>query len=165
MTTPILRPLADIKRDVEAATPGPWRSVCRSEGRGDQEWIVETAGFRDGTVLLERDARFIAYARTDVPALVARVEALEQAAENVQWARNIWRGQADVARARIVELEAENAQLLHEQRQVGQTHRVVALAVSILLHHLDPGWERTSPHAATALREWIRAMPASPTQT
>jgi len=86
--------LAAIRARCDAATPGPWRF-----GVGDRKYIgqsellvvacdeareldialvdVEGGGYH------HQDAEFIAHARTDVPALVARVEELEAALAKV----------------------------------------------------------------------------------
>jgi hypothetical protein len=78
--------LEEIRERAEKATPGPWdidgsdnqnwgiRSVA-----GDQPSIAPMAGYRSKDT--EADAEFIAHAREDVPALLARIEKLEAIAE------------------------------------------------------------------------------------
>ena len=61
-------------------TPGPWVAESRDL---DGEHLVVFPDGEDATVLCERDARFIAAARTDVPALVAEVRRLRTLAEDV----------------------------------------------------------------------------------
>lgn len=62
--------LEAIKARAEAATPGPWECV----GMGD---VVTPTFVIQTTDRNPADGRFIANARTDVPALVAEVERLQ----------------------------------------------------------------------------------------
>lgn len=72
--------LAEIRARVEAATEGPWTA----EYSGEQGNCVLPPGYRSTreavavTRLLsaQADAEFIAHARTDLPALLATVEAV-----------------------------------------------------------------------------------------
>jgi hypothetical protein len=89
MTEPQLTPaqavppdadLAAIAARANAATPGPWCTdnteiYQGSEYRADAFWVGETCRV-DGPDA-PADAEFIAHARTDVPALLARVAELE----------------------------------------------------------------------------------------
>ena len=75
--------LDEIKARVEAVTPGPWEVI-------EDEQTVRT---EDGEIMFDRsgdgwtdwnrcgrdDAEFIAHARTDVPKLIAALEAVEAA--------------------------------------------------------------------------------------
>lgn len=64
----------------EAATPGPWHAT--NQVRDDRVWQIEDVKHEDEICDLDNDeraehnARFIAHARTDVPALVAEVRRL-----------------------------------------------------------------------------------------
>lgn len=72
--------LAAIKERAEKATPGPWFHGQNADGQHNvyagggiditPAWCVH------GLPMCPDDAAFIAYARTDVPALVAEVERL-----------------------------------------------------------------------------------------
>lgn len=78
--------LDEIERRANAATPGPWTVYENAEPL--DYWTVQDAGgkdvFDDGSASAEygqtcsiADRDFLAAARTDVPALVARVRELE----------------------------------------------------------------------------------------
>lgn len=73
--------LQEIKQRAMAATPGPWE-VEQAEG-----WAVVTSDTRDIAGLTGKaprsDAQFIATARTDVPILVAAIEAVLHAPREV----------------------------------------------------------------------------------
>ena len=109
-----MRDLDEIERDAKAATPGPWNDDGVSVNGEDEdgniamEWVAngDYAGHAD-------DARFIAAARTDVPALVARVRELQ--ATQDRHLKLI----AELARAtpydgEVVELRAQVAKLIAE---------------------------------------------------
>lgn len=67
--------LQAIEARAEAATPGPWRAAPSARS-GDEVVVAEgyiTVAYLSGRPVGERDARFIAAARADVPALVAEV--------------------------------------------------------------------------------------------
>ena len=74
--------LAEIRARVENATPGPWTA----EYSGEQGNCVLPPGYQSTreavavTRLLsaQADAEFIAHARTDLPALLAAVEAVRE---------------------------------------------------------------------------------------
>jgi hypothetical protein len=86
--------LAGIKARAEAATPGPWEAMCSDSGHSKYELdcSVITSDIGDSICDLEgldrvtlnerykgegdRDAYFIAAARSDLPRLVAAVEAV-----------------------------------------------------------------------------------------
>lgn len=87
------RPALDldaVSRRCEAATPGPWKAYHRdgSYSPADDESNaglgLEVDGPPDavlrGTYRRSADAQFIAHAREDIPALLARVRELEQEA-------------------------------------------------------------------------------------
>jgi hypothetical protein len=62
--------LEEIERRANAATPGPWKYCADSDAiKGTNALIVRGARSNSGP--------FIASARTDVPALIARVRELE----------------------------------------------------------------------------------------
>lgn len=72
--------LATIRERAEKATPGPWETWGTS---GFPDFYVGMAKDEDGrwwtkdnTELGQDDAEFIAHARTDVPALLAHIDAL-----------------------------------------------------------------------------------------
>jgi hypothetical protein len=80
--------LAAIRARANAATPAPWRAGSRETWHvfgaiGDPSLMAPVLGRVVCRINQhfphEADAAFIAAARTDVPALVARVEALERA--------------------------------------------------------------------------------------
>jgi hypothetical protein len=85
--------LEAIRQRARNATPGPWGTGDGYEqsSRGNYVWSVENGVIvcaeQDGTdcVLDTNDATFIAYARTDIPALLEHIEALE--AENHRYKR------------------------------------------------------------------------------
>jgi len=77
--------LDTIRERADAATPGPWATALEVDHDG-QYWVVTPP---DGSVLFsvckvghkgepktEEDAEFIAHARTDIPALLAHIDAL-----------------------------------------------------------------------------------------
>lgn len=84
--------LAEIRARVEAATPGPWTPMEYDHNPGDQGVPILGGGERGSmaahltayTMTLsnvdqsEADAEFIAHARTDLPALLAAVEAFKE---------------------------------------------------------------------------------------
>ena len=81
--------LDEIEARANDATPGPWRhegqrvrGVCEIAFCG----LTAATDGPTGTLDYTRNARFIAHARTDVPALVARVRELE--AERNSYARS-----------------------------------------------------------------------------
>jgi hypothetical protein len=81
--------LAAIRARADAATPGPWRAVDTRVSVDLHDHVVagsytEIQPSRDGALVDEHyDCDFIATARTDVPALVARVVALEAALREI----------------------------------------------------------------------------------
>lgn len=62
--------LAEIKARCDAATPGPWYADGWAAWDDLENTFVELSDFG-------ADAKFIAHARTDIPALVAEVERLQ----------------------------------------------------------------------------------------
>lgn len=119
-----------IEARAKAANLGPTRVERDDMESGAIDWIVmEQGGDRDGsdaiiagidaenTTRAKAKAEFIAHARTDVPALVARVRELEaQAAEHqaaiLALAETYNARDAQVA-ARVAELEADKVALNH----------------------------------------------------
>ena len=69
-----MKKLEEIRSRAEKATEGPW------ELRGGGEWIhpfgIEVGPMDEGEIPVA-DAEFIAHSRTDVPKLVAALEAVE----------------------------------------------------------------------------------------
>lgn len=84
-----------IQQRCDAATPGPWEII------GGNEYLTGVGvmvGAPEGISIA--DAEFIAHARTDIPALLARVRELEAAVQRV---RNAVAGDpTTVARAGVV---------------------------------------------------------------
>jgi hypothetical protein len=80
--------LAEIKARCEKATPGPWcwwgdRFSGRGIGQGDEyEFGIQVVVYLKG-VSTDENADFIAHSRTDIPALVAEVERLRAALEQI----------------------------------------------------------------------------------
>lgn len=72
--------LAEIKAREQAATPGPWGYECFGRYEDHDECILKT-GTDECEISAKEDAEFIAYARTDITALVAEVERLNVLAE------------------------------------------------------------------------------------
>lgn len=71
--------LDEIERRANSATPGPWEGK-RNGGMyaRDREPVFETGcGCCSDPDLTDENSAFIAHARTDVPALIARVRELE----------------------------------------------------------------------------------------
>ena len=101
--------IAEIRARAEAATPGPWRT----------EWSDRDAHYRiifneQGNWLAEVfeeegdegdpfDASFIAHARTDIPHLLAALEAAEKRAEDAERANQ-------AHRMRLTEVSIEYAE-------------------------------------------------------
>jgi hypothetical protein len=78
--------LAEVKARAEAATDGPWDI---EHGRlwtdpGDAAWAEQIAVFTGSRAWMS-DAEFIAAARTDVPKLVAALEAVLRLIETEPW--------------------------------------------------------------------------------
>lgn len=84
MTDPMSeRELAEIRARAEKATKGPWRAFVlngvRAVMQGDDE-VIKWTGF-DGSDFQTgnaRNCRFIAHARTDIPALLAEIDRLRE---------------------------------------------------------------------------------------
>lgn len=66
--------LDELERLANDATPGPWTLTARGGIRHDEEYIVDP-----NSVALNCDGRFIAAARTAVPALIAEARRLRAA--------------------------------------------------------------------------------------
>ncbi len=87
--------LAAIKQRCEQATPGPWRAVGPIDPKKHNYRMIEAYSAEEDrpggddpwgwiadlgrSTLGERDAEFIAHAREDVPALLARIGQLREA--------------------------------------------------------------------------------------
>lgn len=88
--TSIRELLAPVKERADAATQGPWRTWKEGEDRRgsavETAWAHDTDG-EDTDLITDwcspEDAAFIAQARTDVPRLVAAIEAVE--AKLAEW--------------------------------------------------------------------------------
>ena len=80
MTDPFIE---EIKKRVEAATPGPW-SWCNDEEEIHSDSMQESSGdpchivYNMGPIRKKDNAEFIAHARTDIPKLLALVEIYEK---------------------------------------------------------------------------------------
>lgn len=91
MTDP-RKTLARIRKRADAATEGPWEVEHHYNGFSGEHFVsevhptVECEGDGGGGILREADAELIAAARTDVPRLVAALEAVlaRHAAEHVE---------------------------------------------------------------------------------
>lgn len=76
--------LDDIKARIEKATLGPWSAepyLFGEEGRVRVTSPSDSEDYNTAEDVLTADAEFIAHARTDVPKLVAALEAVERLAE------------------------------------------------------------------------------------
>ena len=77
--------LDEIERRANAATPGPWTGKVNNCVEAGDEAVFETGcGCCTDSTLSEENAAFIAAARTDVPALIARVRELEAECERMK---------------------------------------------------------------------------------
>lgn len=78
--------LAEIETRAEAATEGPWKTFCPYGNSSRTQRVVTgprgLVVFDDGNST-DSDARFIARARTDVPALIAEVRRLRTALSEI----------------------------------------------------------------------------------
>ncbi len=101
MTTP-LRDLSEIEADAARATPGPWTyggpypsgALSITDPDGEPVASVGVAVSLDPTSaqrVADCDANFIAEARSDVPALVARIRELEAPVTVTRQPFKIWR--------------------------------------------------------------------------
>jgi hypothetical protein len=129
--------LAAIKARADAATPGPWAIDFGSVVASDGEDFV-TPCYPDERGQL--DADFIAHAREDVPALLARVRELEADRDDWQQAARVYAKsrdasdhRADKARARVTELEAGERTLLAVVEAVNDRATIAETVVSRLL--------------------------------
>ena len=121
-----------IRARCDAATPGPWKTESeQGHGRGVRAiasvaWCPvacavgkesQSIGQRDAS----RNARFIAHARTDIPALLAYVEELERRVTytvgETEWANRI-----AVAERRYLDAEAECIALRRELARLMDDH-------------------------------------------
>ena len=80
--------LAEIRARVEAATEGPWEWAAHTTVDGDK-WAVfhgeSTSALAMNNDGWAPDAEFIAASRTDLPALLAAVEAVRELADRLEW--------------------------------------------------------------------------------
>ena len=67
-----------IKARERDASRGPWRVGMFGEDRNEPAVVFDDGG--DSSLMMQRDAEFMAHARSDIPALIAEVERLR--AEN-----------------------------------------------------------------------------------
>jgi hypothetical protein len=123
-----------IKARAEAVTPGPWTAG----GDFTHPWevciaadvpFVELDATRQGGV----DAKFIAHARQDVPALVAEVEQVRDLAHTWQaeWSRVL--GQRDEATASVFALSGQCDRLTARCEQQERDHALTVAALGRLL--------------------------------
>jgi len=134
--------LREIKARGERATKGPWNLTITSAGEDDTDgrWAIERLNKRDwdsavggldgldraviipwdyegysaGMYIRDTDANFIVHARTDIPALLSHIDALE--AENAAEHRRCVSLALEqiVLERRIAEFESELAELMAE---------------------------------------------------
>ncbi|MCT9017121.1 hypothetical protein N6G05_26580 [Cupriavidus gilardii] len=106
--------LDELERLAKAATPGPWEwwtsnSFLRLSGPdGRDGGVLYACNIRNEyatVVVSEADRRFIAEARTALPALIARIRELEQERDHYRMAAEAEARFADEARAKVRELE------------------------------------------------------------
>ena len=86
--------LAEIRARVEKATPGPWEAGPRDGGLAEVNtapahaaWLTDTTRpviYEVVNQALRADAEFIAASRTDLPALLAGVEAVRELHQPVE---------------------------------------------------------------------------------
>jgi hypothetical protein len=97
-----------IETRAKAATPGPW-STSGLAVMAPTRWIASGGWDDNGGCLSQETLDFIVAARTDVPALIARVRELEHELSSpsspLAQAVEHWRWRAEKAEARVAELE------------------------------------------------------------
>lgn len=93
--------LAAIKRRAEAATPGPWRDRPSVHGNRFRYVLIDKAEEYSTLELQPNDARFIAHAREDIPALLDALSAAEAKVRELE-----------AALRPIIEMPVDNAELL-----------------------------------------------------
>ena len=72
--------IEEIKSRLEKASPGPWRVASTTDG----EYILDCDEFVVAAIFERKeDAYFVAHAREDIPRLVAEVERLQAALEEL----------------------------------------------------------------------------------
>lgn len=102
--------LAELERLAEAATSGPWTArVSKGTAYVSHEGPVGMTSVDDNGLFDPVDARFIAAARTGVPAIIARVRELEAVVKD--GAVRHWRQLYGSARERAAMAEAEAMRL------------------------------------------------------
>jgi len=120
--------LAAIRARAEAATPAPWKAqpYVGDPGRAKEYGITgpmevdccPTIVTGDGFLFTEKDAKFVARARTDIPARIAEVERLQvleqRAAEYAGRLCNTSVGKLEAEVERLTALCAEAAKMLRE---------------------------------------------------
>ncbi|WNG69303.1 hypothetical protein [Cupriavidus gilardii] len=133
--------LDELGRLAKAATPGPWEwwtsnSFLRLSGSdGRDGGVLYACNIRNEyatVVVSEADRRFIAEARTALPALIARIHELEQERDHYRMAAEAEARFADEARAKVRELEQDAARLDFLDR-----HAVVAKPVQPVREAID----------------------------
>lgn len=75
-----------IKARYEAASEGPWK-ICKEDGvdiiGNDSEIILELSGKTLGCTVRPYNFKFIAHARTDLPACLEEIERLKKALQKI----------------------------------------------------------------------------------
>jgi len=74
-----VKDIQEIQFRCEAATPGPWTSFVESREKFSGTDFIRTAGediYLTGATVADQD--FIAYARQDIPRLIAEIERLKR---------------------------------------------------------------------------------------
>ncbi len=124
-----MRPDLDaIRARCDAATPGPWKPESeQGHGRGVRAiasvaWcpvacVVGTESQSIGQRDASRNARFIAHARADIPALLAYIDMLEHMLSEE-------RENVDTLRARVAELEARANRASYTIGETEWAHRI-----------------------------------------
>lgn len=150
---------------MDAATPGPWEAYNANEGTDYlPAWEVANDAFHNPpadenapwiAVHLEtgirEDAEFIAHARTDIPALVADLDAARR-----EW--DAWRDAANGWEAKAEEYAAD----LDAARQERDEARATLSIVEANFRELEAERDRTRPvvEAAKAWRDHLNAYGA-----
>ena len=110
--------LEEIRARAEAATPGPW-SIALGSGHHVMTAVVARQG-EDATLVCDclpdwaftddcaaedhrANMRFIQYAREDIPALLAAVEAAMAVADNAEWGEVDMQGEFYFVRPEVME--------------------------------------------------------------
>ena len=97
--------LAEAGKVLEGVTPGPWRvgpvDDCRVEDANGNEVAQIDGDYNQPETwpLMEANARFIAWCREGVPALLARIAAQEAQIKGLEAEKRYWKGEIDTVLA------------------------------------------------------------------